>query len=107
MKNKEIISKMLQIVEKIETYCANMDYNCFAATPMCLEACVFNLSQLGEAVGKLDENFISQHPRLPWRQMKGLRNKIVHDYDGVNPVLVWEIIQNDLPVLKEDLEKII
>jgi len=97
---------MLQIIEKIAIYCANMDYDRFTATPMCLDACVFNLSQLGESVVKLDEDFISEHPQIPWRQMKGLRNKIVHDYDGVNPVLVWEIIQNDLPVLKEKLEKI-
>ncbi len=74
---------------------------------MRMEACVFNLGQIGEAVTKLDDDFLAANVNIPWRQMKGLRNRIVHDYDGVNPVLVWEIIQNDLPVLKEKLEKII
>lgn len=107
MKNKEIIAKMIGYVEKIENYCNGISYDDFASSPMRMEACVFNLGQIGEAVTKLDDDFLAANVNIPWRQMKGLRNKIVHDYDGVNPVLVWEIIQNDLPVLKEKLEKII
>ena len=65
---------------------------------------MFNLSQLGDIANKADEEFLNAHKEIPWRQVYGLRNKIVHDYEGVNLKLVWEIISDDLPELKETLE---
>ena len=67
---------------------------------------MFNLSQIGELAGKLDTAFMQSFPSIPWRQMRGLRNRIVHDYEGVNLMLIWQIIQEDLPVLLEQLRKI-
>lgn len=52
---------------------------------------------------RIDEKFEEDHPQIPWRQLYGLRNRIVHDYEGVNLKLVWEIIETDLPDLKEQL----
>ena len=68
---------------------------------------MFNLSQLGELVTKLDADFVEKHPEVLWRQMRGLRNRIVHDYEGVNLILVWEIITNDLPDLLKQLREIV
>jgi uncharacterized protein with HEPN domain len=70
---------------------------------MMVEACVFNLSQIGELVNKLDKEYMSQHPDIPWVEMKGLRNRIVHDYEGINLILIWEIIDIDIKKLKEQL----
>ena len=70
-----------------------------------VDACVFNLSQLGELTVKLDKDFTLMHTDIPWNEMRGLRNKIVHDYEGVNLKLVWEIVSEDLPELKEKLKK--
>ena len=81
-----------------------MDYDTFIKNEVLVEACVFNLSQLGEIANKADEEFRNAHKEIPWRQVYGLRNKIVHDYEGVNLKLVWEIISDDLPELKETLE---
>ena len=47
------------------------------------------------------------HPQIPWREMYGLRNRIVHDYEGVNLQLVWEIISEDIPELRDELEKLV
>jgi hypothetical protein len=48
-------------------------------------------------------NFAAAHPQIPWHEMYGLRNRIVHDYEGVNLRLVWEIISSDLPELREQI----
>ncbi len=48
------------------------------------EACVFNLSQRGELCKVVEDDFAAAHPEIPWREMYGLRNRIVHDYEGVN-----------------------
>ena len=54
-----------------------------------------------------DDSFTDALPEIPWREMYGLRNRIVHDYEGVNLKLVWEIIQGDLPELEEALKKLL
>lgn len=104
MKNKAIIRKMIAYIEKIFRYCGEVTQENFVSDSLLVEACVFNLSQIGELAIKLDAEFVESHSELPWRQMRGLRNRIVHDYEGVNLILVWEIIHNDLPELLERLK---
>jgi len=103
MKNDVIIGKMLGYIEKILRYTQAMDYDAFTKQDVVMEACVFNLSQLGELVRRVDSEYRASNKDIPWSQIYGLRNRIVHDYEGVNFVLVWEIICNDLPELREML----
>ncbi len=103
MKNDIVISKMIVYIEKVLNYVAGMTYLEFEKNDMVVEACVFNLSQLGELANKVDSEFRQIHSHIPWRQIYGLRNRIVHDYEGVNLKLVWEIIADDLPELKHML----
>lgn len=97
---------MLAYIEKILEYCKDIKYSDFENNTLICDACVFNLSQIGELTTKLDREFTEEHSDIPWGEMKGLRNKIVHDYEGVNLILVWEIISSDLPKLKEQLLKL-
>lgn len=106
MRNKVILQKLISYIDKITAYCAEMDYAGFMSNTMLVEACVFNLSQLGELAGKLDDAFIQAHRDIPWRAIRGLRNRIVHDYEGVNLTLVWDVIQTDLPQLRQQLTTI-
>lgn len=103
MKNDVIIGKMLGYIEKVLKYTQGMDYDTFIKQEVIMEACIFNLSQLGELVSKVDNEFRVIHSEIPWSQIYGLRNRIVHDYEGVNFMLVWEIIRNDLQELREML----
>ncbi len=106
MRNNIIVSKMLGYIDKILSYSNGLDYQSFSKNTLIVDACVFNLSQLGELTTKLDKNFIEMHSDIPWNEMRGLRNKIVHDYEGVNLKLVWEIVSEDLPELKGKLKNI-
>ena len=103
MKNKKIIQKLINYIDAILNYTNNVAYCEFSNNSMMVEACMFNLSQIGELVNKLDEDFFSDYPEIPWFKMKGLRNRIVHDYEGVNLNLIWEIIDIDLRKLKDQL----
>ena len=107
MRNKIIIGKMINYASKVLSYSEGMDYQSFSQNIITVEACIFNLSQLGELTTKLEKDYIANYPNIPWNEMRGLRNKIVHDYEGVNLRLVWEIISQDLPELKKQLEKIL
>ena len=96
MRNERILQKLAAYVDKILGYCEGCDYEAFMADTKLVEACVFN---------RVEDDLAAAHPEIPWREMYGLRNRIVHDYEGVNLRLVWEIISEDLPVLKKTLQQ--
>lgn len=106
MKNKIIVEKIIKYCSKILEYTKNTNYDTFINNTILVEACVFNLSQIGELANKIDTEFEEEHASIPWRVLYGLRNKIVHDYEGVNLILIWDIIKEDLPDLVTKLEKL-
>lgn len=107
MKNLKIIQKMLSYIDSIIKYTSNITYNEFKSNSMMVEACIFNLSQIGELTNKLDKEYVNKHSDIPWFKIKGLRNRIVHDYEGVNLKLIWEIIDVDIKILRKQLFKVI
>lgn len=106
MKNKLIVEKIIKYTEKILEYAKDSDYESFINNSILVEACVFNLGQIGEISNKIDPDFENSYSQIPWRVLYGLRNKIFHDYEGVNLILIWDIITEDLPKLKEQLIKL-
>lgn len=62
---------------------------------------------MGELTNKLDNEYLNKHSDIPWFKIKGLRNQIVHDYEGVNLKLIWEIIDVDIKILRKQLLKLI
>lgn len=106
MKNDAALEKLRFYAKKVMAYCEGKTYESFSADSMLAEACVFNLGQMGEIARRVDSDFKDEHPEIPWRVINGLRNRIVHDYEGVNMRLIWEIINNDLPELIDKLNNI-
>jgi uncharacterized protein with HEPN domain len=72
-----------------------------------IDAVCRNLQIIGEAARKLDEPFRRSHPEVPWREAIGLRNVIVHAYDGVVPDVIREIVENDIPPLLASVRRIL
>lgn len=103
MRNSIIVEKLISYADKVLRYCDGLDYAQFCADTRLVEACVFNLSQMGELANKVDTDFAEAHPDIPWHSLYGLRNRIVHDYEGVNLQLIWEIIDSDLLPMRERL----
>ena len=62
---------------------------------------------IGEAASRLPDDFRVSHPQIPWQQTRSLRNRLVHAYDTVDLDTLWDIIQNDIPPLIEQLEDLI
>jgi len=106
-RNIIIVKQMIQRAEKILIYCKGLDRDSFLSNEEIIELCAFNFMQIGEMVSALDDEFIEQHPSVPWFKMRGLRHRIVHDYIGVDFHIVWEIITDNLPDLIRSLNKIL
>lgn len=68
---------------------------------------LFSISQIGELVKILDKQVIEKYNTISWSEMRGLRNKIVHDYDGIQFRVIWEVIKEDLPQLIENIMEIL
>ena len=68
-----------------------------------LHACVYNVQIIGEAVYKLTKEFKGNHPETPWRMIEKMRHILVHDYYQINLDILWQVIVDDLPVLKEQI----
>jgi uncharacterized protein with HEPN domain len=99
-KNEIITMKIVGYIDKVLAYTTDIKMDAFLADSKLVEACVFNLLQIGELAYHYDENYMKNHSEIPWRKIRGLRNRLVHDYDGVNLELVWEIISSDLSDLR-------
>ncbi|HEX9813427.1 MAG TPA: DUF86 domain-containing protein, partial [Myxococcota bacterium] len=94
---------MYEAIEKIERFLCGLDRDAFLQDDRTVDAVVRNLEIIGEAAGRLSEEFRSSHPGIEWRRMVGLRNRIVHDYFGIDLEIVWTILEQELPGLKEKI----
>ncbi len=106
-KDKMIITKILKYIGEIKTFIDGYSYEKFSNDRKTINACVFNLSQIGELVGKVSEELQEEYSNIEWRGIKALRNRIVHDYDGVNLNMVWDFLTTELNELEEKLKEII
>ena len=74
---------------------------------MCYHAVVYNIMIIGEAANMLTNEFRDRHSEIPWRQIIDMRNVLVHGYYTTSPLFIWETYTNDLPLLKQQVEKFI
>ena len=109
MKNKEYISlkKMIDYINKALKYTESCDFNSFSNNEEKVDATVFAISQIGELVKNISKDTMEKYPNIEWIIIKNLRNKIVHDYEGINLNFIWDILNKDIKQLKLDLEKIL
>ena len=98
-----LIEDILAAIEKIERYVHGLSRDGFMADDKTVDATVRNLEIIGEAARQVPDDFTAAHPSVPWRRIAGLRNRIVHDYVGLDLEIIWEVIQTDLPQLKSQL----
>lgn len=108
-RNKKTLTKILFHINKIHNYMKEVkSFNEFDIDSLKKDAIVFNLIHISELSNKkLTNDFKKTHDSIPWMQIYGLRNRIVHDYDNIHSKLVYQIITHDLIELASDIEGLI
>ncbi len=91
---------------KIEKYVKGITYSHFRKDSKTIDAVVRNLEIIGEAVKNIPADIKKKNSSVPWKQIIGMRNKITHEYFGVDVEVVWETIQKDIPELKNEIRRI-
>lgn len=96
---------ILDAISEIENYIQDADKDTFVNNSMMFNATLHQLEIIGEAANGLSDEFLMEHPSIPWARIIGLRNLIVHEYFGVDDQTIWSIVTINLPPLKEYLSK--
>jgi len=98
--------QILECIERIETFTID-GKSAFYRDVRTQDAVLHNLAVIGEAAKRVDAEFRARYPDIPWRSMAGLRDVLIHQYDRVRLDLVWTAVKDSLPVLKEEIIKIL
>jgi len=99
-----VINDILNCIDHITSYTANLSFEDFSSNFMVVEACLYNIQVIGEAVAQLPDDIKNRNQHIPWILIKGMRNRLIHEYFGTDLPVVWNVIKNDLPSFNADLK---
>lgn len=100
------LQHVVDAIIEIESYTENVDLKAFENNSMMRFACIKQMEIIGEASNHISEATKNRFPDIEWAQIVGMRNVFVHEYFGIDSSLAWEIIQNDIPKLKQRIIEI-
>ena len=93
------LREMIEAAEKVLSYTDGMDRASFFDRGLVYDATIRNLEVIGEAASRLPNEVRERRSKIPWRDIIGLRNRLVHAYFGVDDDIVWGVIENEIPAL--------
>ena len=102
-----LIQDIIESIEKVFSYTKGMTFDEFQNDSKTTDAVIRNFEIIGEAANQIPEIYKNLHPEIEWHKMISVRNRVIHDYFGVNYEIIWNIIDNHLLELKQQLEIIL
>ncbi len=108
MKEDEIyLQHILQAVERIEEYTTDFTSDIFFSNHLVQDAVIRQFEIIGEATKRLSAGITENYVQIEWKDVAGIRDKLIHHYMGVDIEVLWDTIQQDIPILKEEIIKIL
>jgi len=106
-RDKEYLTDILESCKLIVSHTSNIAKDEFLDDVKCQDAVIRRFEIIGEAARRISDEMKSKYPEIPWFEMTGMRNAMIHEYDDVDMVIVWETVKSDIPALVTTIEKII
>jgi uncharacterized protein with HEPN domain len=103
--DKTYLRHISDAIQTIESYISGVDFETFSQNSMMSDAVFRQIEIIGEAASRLSTEFQKNHPDVPVRKVKSMRNILIHEYFGVNKKTVWDTCKDDLPTLKPLIQK--
>lgn len=101
-----ILSDILESIELIESYTSDITEKEFEQNTEKQDAIIRRLEIIGEAIKQVPTQWRSEFPNIPWREIAGMRDILIHEYFGVSLGLIWSTAVSDMPKLKETIQQI-
>jgi uncharacterized protein with HEPN domain len=101
------LEDMQLAMSRIADYVHGYDYKRFKKDTKTVDAVIRNFEIIGEASRSLDDNIKNKYPEVPWKEMYYLRNRISHEYFGVDYEIIWDVAVNNLPANKLQIDSIL
>jgi len=102
-----LLLDMKEAAEKILKYTKGLSFEDFLTDDKTIDAVVRNFEIIGEVSLRIDEDFRLKNPQIEWKKLRGFRNRIVHDYFGIDYEIVWSILTEDLEELIFQLDQLL
>ncbi|MCD6527771.1 MAG: DUF86 domain-containing protein [Desulfuromonas sp.] len=100
------IQDILEALTRIESYVRSITYEQWVNDDKTVDAVIRNLEIIGEASNHIPQAIQNAYSDIPWEQMRGMRNLLIHEYFGVDIEIIWKTVVNDLPGLRKQLENV-
>jgi len=94
---RDYINDLIEACEDILSFTKGMSYSDFAGDKKTINAVIRSLEVIGEASKKLPVSFRNNYPDIPWKQMAGMRDKLIHEYFGIDKQMVWQVVERHIP----------
>ena len=104
---KDYLEDIIEAIDKTSEFIDGITQDQFCQDDRTLFAVIRALEVIGEATKRIPDSVCSKHPEIPWREMAGMRDKLIHFYFGVNFELVWKTVTNRLPTIKPEIIQIL
>ena len=106
-KDRIILQKISIYINDVTQYIDGFSFENFKADKKTLSACAFSVSQIGELANEISENTQKMYKNIPWKSIRGMRNKIVHDYENIDLAVLWGTITKSLPELSNQIVSVL
>jgi uncharacterized protein with HEPN domain len=97
---------IINCIKKIRKFVKGIDKKEFAKNELIQDAIIRNFEVIGEASKKISPDFKKVYNNIPWKEISGMRDKLIHDYLGIDIDVIWKTIEQDLQVLQKELKKL-
>ncbi|MFH1024593.1 MAG: DUF86 domain-containing protein [Planctomycetota bacterium] len=98
---------ILSCFQETQEFVRGMDFSAFAGDRKTVNAVIHSLEVMGEAAKQIPVEIRERHPGIPWKRMAGMRDKLIHEYSGVDLEIVWGVVTSELPPLGPLFEKLL
>lgn len=104
---RDYLEDILKAIDESAEFTMGISFEAFTQDRKTANAVVRSLEVLGEAAKRILDHLRAKAPDIPWRYMTGMRDKLIHEYFGVDLSIVWMVIKNELPPLRSEIERLI